>query len=434
MRTVITIVIILGVVATPVARAQVEPEATSPGKIGVSGTLTYSARYTQIAEYYGGGSGQMANLSGNFGYSTTSERHRTSITLGAGDSWGITGIGYSSGPYESLVISQSANGRHLLLSLHDELAYHSGVGIGEPNPTSQSSAAAPILTLNTAILNNNATVQLNDLISGSTTLSASATYNQLDYPNGNGVSTIGSSTYEAGGSVELSHRLEGRNTFFAEDAFSDYIYPDSAISLAIHANMTVAGWSRIWTRRISTTASAGPQWIAFQADLPPSTTCAFGCQTQPQLPSSTGYSARASVRDTLRFGTAGLAFSHGINGGGGYFYGAEMNDLSGTFTREFGRHEGSRVTLDLVGGYRRTDSLSGTSSISTLGGLQGDFDSEYGYAQATRQLGRHFSAYAGYTATEQSLSSATTAGLLNGVWQTFSFGLGFTPPPIHLRQ
>ncbi|MGH9562950.1 MAG: hypothetical protein ACRD3S_15980, partial [Terracidiphilus sp.] len=232
MKTVIAILIIIGAVIGTTAKAQVEPEATSPGKVAVSGTLTYSARYSQIAEYYAGRWGQMANLSGNFGYKTTSERHPTSITLGAGDSWGISGIGFSSGPYENLMVSQSANGRHLLLLLHDELTYHRGVGIGEPNPTSQGSTATPIQTLNTAILNNNGTVQLDDLISASTTLTASAAYNHLDHPDGNGINangfgTIGSSTIEVGGSVELSHRLEGRNTFFGEEAFSDFMYPDS---------------------------------------------------------------------------------------------------------------------------------------------------------------------------------------------------------------
>lgn len=431
MKTAIAIVIILGTVAAT-ARAQVEPEATSPSKVSVSGTLTYSARYSQIFEYYSGVSGQMANLSGNFGYTSINEKHPTSITLGAGDSWAISGIGYSSGPYEDLIVSQSVNGRRLLLLLHDQLSYQNGVGISEPNPTSQTSAAEPILTLNTAMLNNNAGAQLSDKLSGSTTLSAGTVFDQLDYPNGNGFSTNefgASSTNEFGANVGLDHRREGRNTFFAKDAFSDFTFPGSKVNIAIHSNMTVAGWTRIWTHKISTSVSAGPQWVAFQGSFP-STTCLFDCQTS--LPSTTGYSMNASASDTLRFGSASVAFSHGINGGGGYFYGAEESNLSGTFTRKFGRHVGSEFTIDLVGGYTRTGTLNAVSSIS--GGLQRNFDSKYGYAQATRQLGRHFSAYTGYTATEQSSGSSTASGLLNGLWQTFSFGFGFTPPPIHLRQ
>jgi hypothetical protein len=425
MKTAIALIIIFGTVTAATARAQVEPEATSPSKVTVSGTLTYSARYSQIFEYYGGVSGQMANLFGNFSYTSTNERHPTSITLGAGDSWAISGIGYSSGPYEDLNVSQSINGQRLLLLLHDQLSYQSGVGISQPNPTSQTSAAEPILTLNTAVLNNDAGAQLSDKLSGSTTLSAGMDFDQLDYPNGNGFSSNAfgaSSTNEFGANLELSHRAEGRNTFFARDAFSDFTYPGSKVDIAIHSDMATAGWSRIWTHRISTSVSAGPQWVTFQTGPP-----------LPSIPSSTGYAVNASVSDTLRFGSATVAFSHGINGGGGYFYGAEQSNVSGTFTRQFGRHVGSEFTVNLVGGYTRTGTLNGVSSIQ--GGLQGNFDSKYGYAQATRQLGRHFSAYASYSATDQSsTSTAAASGLLNGVWQTISFGFGFTPPPIHLRQ
>src|SRR5579863_6487057 len=186
MRTVIAIVTIFGAVAAATARAQVEPEATSPGKIGVSGTLTYSARYSQIAEFFSNSTGEMANLSGNFGYTSTSERHPTAITIQAGDSWGLTGIGFSSGPYENLVISQTLAQRHWSLLLHDELGYRHGVGVGEPNPASANSAAEPLLTLNTAVLDNDSTARLSDKISGATTLSAGGGYNKLDYLNGHG--------------------------------------------------------------------------------------------------------------------------------------------------------------------------------------------------------------------------------------------------------
>ena len=53
----------------------------------------------QMAEFYNGGTSQMANVSGNFGYSTTSERHPTSLTFGAGDSWTLSGQDFNSGPY-----------------------------------------------------------------------------------------------------------------------------------------------------------------------------------------------------------------------------------------------------------------------------------------------------------------------------------------------
>ena len=88
--------------------------------------------------------------------------------------------------------------------------------------------------------------------------------------------------------------------------------------------------------------------------------------------------------------------------------------------------------MTLSGGYRRTDALSSLTSAGL--GAQGDYSTKYGNAQVTRSLGRLFSAYAGYMATDQSLTSSASNVPLNGLFQTISFGIGFTPPQIHLRQ
>lgn len=433
MRLFIAFIIVFGSAA--VATAQVAPQDTRPGRISITGTLNYSARYSQVAEIYSGASGQMANISGDFGYTSTSERHPTSITLNAGDSWGISGIGFSSGPYEDLSISQSLTGPHWSWQLSDSLSYRHGMPLGAFTPTSPNTTAEPILTVNTAMLDNQTSVKLSDKINGSTTLSADTDYNLLDYPNGNGVSINTSNVNEIVASFELNHRLEGRNTLFAQDAFSDFMYPNSSYGLGIRSDRAVAGWSRTWTRQVSTSVSAGPQWIAFQigTPAPPS------LPPLPAIPSSLGYAVNATVSDTLRFGSASATYSHGINGGGGYFYGSDVDDLSGSLTRQIGRRVGSQWSIGLVGGYRRTSTLGGETSLNQLGVLQGNFDSNYGFAQVSRQLGRNFSAYVGYSGSDQSSNSSASnppasSSVLNGLWQTVSFGFGFTPPPIHLRQ
>lgn len=409
MKTVFAIITILGFIAASTARAQVEPQATSPGSIAISGTLTYSARYSQIAEFYANRTGEMASIFGNLTYSSTGERHPTSIALGVGDSWALSGIGFSNGPYEDLTVSQSISGRRLTLLLHDQLGYRHGVGLVAPNPN--SSETESVLTLNSPVLTNGADVRLTDRVNGFTSASISGGYNQLDYLNGDGRDTNALMV-----SGELNHRFEGRNEFFGEDSFVKYGYPNSTANVGINANSIVGGWSRTWTRKITTSVAAGPQWITFQSSTP--------------LPSYTGYSVTASVSDALKLGTASASFTHGVEGGGGYFYGSQADDLRGSFSRQFGHHVGSELTLDFAGGYRRTDSLSATSFI----GPQGNFNAKYGFFQATRQLGRHFSAYAGYTGTDQTSNAAVSNGLLTSLWQTVTFGLGFTPPPIHFRQ
>lgn len=404
------------------AKAQVEPEAISPGRVAVKGTLTYSARYSQIAEFYNGGTGQMANLSGNFGYSTTSQRHPTSISLGAGDSWRISGIDYSGGPYESLTVSQALNGEHWQMQLGDSVGYHNGVGVSEPNPSSPNSTAEPVQTLNTTMLDNDASARLNDKISGATSLSAGAGYNILEYPNGDGLGTTGLMV-----NTGFSHRFEARDTIFGQYAFSQYSYSTGLVT--IDANTAIGGWERIWTRRISTSVSAGPEWLTFQTSGPvPS--------VSGPVPSVNGYNARASITDTSRLGSATASFTHGVTGGGGYLYGAEETSFTGSLSRQFGRKELSRWTVSVVGGYRITDALKSLQSVSLPSGFgtQGDYTSKYGSAQASRHLGRLFSVNAGYMATDQSANTAVSASVVNGVWQTLSFGIGFTPPAIHLRQ
>lgn len=409
MKVFIAIIILFGMAAA--VRAQVTPEATSQIKVGVSGTLTYSARYSQLAEFYGGTTSQLANLSGNFGYSTTSERHPTSITLGAGDSWGLSGISYNGGPYEDLSVSQGFAGQYWSLQLSDVVSYHKGIPIEQLNLA--SSTAEPILTLETAIVDNDINVAYRYKLSGFTSLRFGGSYNQLDYPDGNGQ---GTSSLTANGG--LNHRLNARNEIFGQYMYSEFSY--SGNDLTIDANTAQAGWQRTWTRRITSSVSAGPQWITFNSSTP--------------IPSFTGYSANASVTDTLKVGTASLGVSHGVNGGGGYLYGSETDSVTGTFSRSFGHQTRSKITIGLSGGYTRSNTLS--SAESTILGTQGQgsYTSEHGTAEASRHLGRLFTAYISYSGTQQSLNSSSPGGALNGLFQSAGFGIGFTPPQIHLRH
>jgi hypothetical protein len=69
--------------------------------------------------------------------------------------------------------------------------------------------------------------------------------------------------------------------------------------------------------------------------------------------------------------------------------------------------------------------------------------------QATRKLGRYFSAFASYTAIDQStnlqineqitgggttLSNSSNANILSGLYQVISFGIGYSPREKHLNK
>lgn len=425
MKVFIAMITILGSVAA--ARAQVAPEATSPRDLGISGTLTYSAYASLMVESYGNVSGQMLNLSGNFGYASTSHHHPTSVNFSAGDGWAIAGTTYNEGLYENLSLSQGIAGKRASLQLSDMIGYFrgtpimgfsgvpgSGEPISQPNPIPSPQA---VVALNTSMVTNSSTAQYSYTFSPLWTLSAGSSYEQLYYPSGFGLN-MNSLTFDG----ELNRRLNARNSVFGQYAYSQFSYPGA--SATIDTQNTVFGWQRTWTRHVTSSVSAGPQWISFHVGVP--------------APASIGLTASASVTDTSKLGSINLAYSHGVDGGEGYFYGAEMDSATGSFNRQFGRRVQSQFSLEFSGGYMRTSALSGLSSASLPGGFatQGNFDEWLGSVQGTRNLGRNFSVYASYTGTDQIQSSSPqgAANLLNGLWQVVSFGIGFTPQPVHLRH
>jgi len=443
MKCFIVFLMVLGAVAG--AKAQVAPEGISPRKLSISGTLTYSARYSQMADFYNGSTGQTASISGNFGYSTTSERAPFAVTIGAGDSWTISGATFDSGPYETLSLSQGIVGQHWSLQLSDSVSYFPGSPItgfsGEPGTGAPISQPAPpteasILTLNTTMVNNGANAECSYKVSGFTTLSGGGGWSVLRYLDGNGLDTDSTSA-----NLAWRRRLDARDSLTGQYTFSRYSYPDA--SIAIDLNSPTVGWQRTWTRTVSTTVAVGPQWI--NSSVSALAASSGGTPALTQVPSSTGISAIASISDKTRFGQAGLSYVHGVMGGGGYTYGGVTDDVTGTFSRQFGRQIGSQATIELTGGYAHTSSLLSVpvfiGQTTTNLGFNGDITAKYGAAQATRSLGRHFSAFASYTGTVQTqtstaqlLNTQTPANVLNGLWQVISFGIGFTPPQIHLRH
>ena len=138
-----------------------------------------------------------------------------------------------------------------------------------------------------------------------------------------------------------------------------------------------------------------------------------------------------------------MDYSHGVGGGGGYFYGGKSDSLTAGLNHQFGRQIASQISLEFTGGFRRTSSLisptaTGEGTVPVHWDFPGDISSEFGAVQATRALGRDFSVNGSYTATEQSYAQTQGAqaavNALNGLWQVIGFGVGFTPQPIHLRH
>jgi len=404
MKTTLKILTFLFTVATA-AHAQVAPAATAG-----TAELHYSVRYAQDAVFLGGnlGDSQNAILSGNLEYMNGGERLPFTLAYGGGYSWNIAGTSYGDGLFENLLLSQGIVGRNCSIQASDNVSYRkeapttgfSGVpGTGEPisGPNPPPPSGETILTFNTRVVNNVVSGEFDHSLNYATTLSVGGNSELLRYPDGNAVDTNAEMAY-----ASLTGRLNARNSLSGQYLFTDYSYPGNNLALPISSlvtNTALFGYQREWNRRITTNASIGPEWVE--------------SSNSAIVPASTRVSGSAKVDDQFRFGSASLNYSHAASGGGGFLAGAEVDSVSAGFSREFER----KLTIELTGGYRRNSAL----------GNKGEINGKFGAAMATMRLSSKFTAFASYTAMDQSSSYSLPANALSRLQQVISFGIGYSP-------
>ena len=422
MKTTLKLMVFLFTVCAT-AVAQVVPEATGPSGPPVSGSLHYDLRYSQNAEFGGSlGNWQTANASADAGYANGNTRLPFSLNYTGGYSWTIAGPSYSTGFFQRLSLSQGIVWRKWNVMASDDVSYTpqapttgfsgipgTGEPIGTPNPAPPSSQS--ILTLNSHAISNDGNAQLGHNINFATTFNVGGSSSLLRYPDGNGFDTD-SLAANAG----LTRRLNARNSLSGQYTFSRYSYPD--FNDTFNTSSAIVSFTRHWTRRLSTNAGAGPEWIRSSASASSST--AGELPPTATVPNSTIVSGNAGVNYQMRFGSANLAYDHGTNGGAGYLFGAKTDSASGSFSREFHKN----LTVGLTGSYMRTAGLNNN----------GVTNAKYGGVQASRQFGRYLSVFANYTDSAQSSSSTLGANAINGLIQEVSFGIGYSPRETHLRH
>lgn len=392
------------------AHAQVAPAATEGAAY-----LTYSLRYAQTVEFFGHGYGtqQMGIVSGDVGYANGNGRYPTMLTAGSGYRWPISGHVETAGYFENLLFSQGMIGRRWNLRVSDNTSYShetpttgfsgvpgSGEPIGEPNPAPSQTS---ILTLNTSVVENTLNGEYGHVLNYATRLNVGGSSSLVRYPNGDGQG-IDMRTGNGG----LTRRLDARSSLAADYIYSQFSYPNCTTSstfmfcnVTFETDSALLRFSRTVSPKITTSVSAGPQWIS--------------SSDSTVLPSSTRISVHAQIGYRYKFDSAGLSYSHGSNGGSGYQLGAEIDSIDANYSRRIGRY----TTIGAVGEYIRTTGLALNESGVT--------SAKYGGVQATRRLGRYFSTFANYTAIDQSSSAALPTNTLNQFYQVIGFGIGYTP-------
>jgi hypothetical protein len=434
-------------IVSSAARAQDVTAATGPPGLPVSGTLRYDLRYSQTAQFDGYADGQQrAYTSGDASYANTSKRRPFAMQYGGGYSWAWNGPPTAGNVFQHLTLSQGFVGKKWNFTASNNFGYifqtpttgFSGVpGTGEPLGGTGTTTLSDqtILTQNTRTVDNITTLAFVEKLDRAWSISTGATLGQMRFLDGNG-QNMDTLTAKA----DVTHRLNAHNSLSGQYSFSRFSY--GGANYSTQTNNLQFRYTRQWNKNLNTTVAAGPTWLS-SSGVPSTGSIA--------VPNSTMLFLDALASYALRHGSANANYSHYTTGGSGYLLGAKIDNISGNFSRDFGKN----LTVGVTGSYVRTSALIAAelAYACTINNvlyycvvplnLVPVTGARYGGVQATHKLGRRFNVFVNYTSINQSsdLQIAVpnsplsyNANILNGLNQVIGFGIGYSPREMHFRK
>jgi hypothetical protein len=398
--------------------AEAAPISTGFELPRTNGTLTYSigANESISSGYYGSGVFASTGVNGNVAYISPSKLDPFSMVFSGGSYWATSGqpntfylnLGLSQvlalGRW-NFVASDSVN--YLPQTPSIGLSGIPGTGdLGVPPVQVGDNSGQGVLTGNASRVNNTAALSASRGLTGKTSIQFSGSYSVLRF--------LGSSSNEGldsdggSGSVGISHRINARNSYSGNYAYSEFSYGSNQPGFA--SQTASASYSHQFSRKLSMNVSAGPQWSKGTGSQNTST--------------STSLYASASLNYSAQFSNFVLGYSRGVNSGFGVTAGAYADSVHFGASRNFARVWNGAVSAS----YTRTTSLasSGTTSsfapqTSVVGG------------QISRAIVKTLSTYASYTLENQATQSSTGAvNLFSGLFQVVGFGITYSPASIHV--
>jgi hypothetical protein len=390
-------------IACTAARTQVVPSAT-----GASAKLDYDLSYSQTAEFYAGDSEtvQMGTVSGEVEYLNGYQRAPFSLTYSGGYISGISGPDTGTGVFQHILLSQGYFTRRGSVSLRDDLGFYpqtpttgfSGIpGVGDL-PGEPGLPSEPILTLNTRSLNNTATATFTHTLNYDTTFSIDGNFDSIRFPDGGGLDIN-----QVGMRPEVSWRLNALNYASVEYSFSRFNYLGSPFTMETQS--VQPGFYRVWNRRLTTSVSAGPEWIQSDNDL--------------IVPPTVGASANVGVIYTAKSTSATFNYYRSVSAGAGFAtqIGIRNNYANASISRTYGRD----LTIIATGSYMDSQGLV----------QPGVTNAEYGGVIATRRMGEYITISANYTALHQTSSLPLETNALKGISQVIGFSIAYHPRETH---
>ena len=386
--------------------------STGFGARPLAGSFNYSINASELISsgYYGSGVDLTTNLSGTAVYQTKSDSHPFNMVYTGGVLFENSGQPTTS--YQSLSLSQSLRTKNWNFNVQDSVNYLpespvsglSGIpGVGDlgiaPVPIGPQ-AGIGILTSYGPRVSNTVSGSASRFITPHLSAQVGGYQDVQEFIGDNSAQGLNNSG--AGGSAGLTYRFDQRNSLFGNYNYSRFSF-GTTYGTFIAQGVTV-GYARQWTRRLSTSIYAGPQFESSSSGL-------FASTAQVAAGASASYLGRNTFYT--------LNFARGTNNGSGVIPGSFSNQVNAGVSRIFLR------VYNVAGNL-------GYSKVSSLPGFQAFVFSSQGVTasgQVARALSRRFYGYASYTVEEQSFGQNTgpAANAFNGVYQIFAVGVSYSP-------
>jgi hypothetical protein len=414
--------------------AQASPISTGFTLPELGGSLNWAVTASGSLDwgYYGrSGPAFGTTLSGDLAYLSPSTYHPFSMVVSGGRTWGTSGE--PSYEFANLGLSQLVNLKRWNFVFSDNVNYLpetattnlSGVpGIGDLGVTpSQGSTPVQVgpdsgqgLLINySPEVTNIVAASSQRQITGKSSLNASGSYSVLRFVDGPGSGGgFGLESDSVTGSGGFTYRLDARNTYGANYAYSSYIFLNNLSNGVPEPNFVSQTasftYSRQVSRRLTVSVAAGPQWtsINFSQSSPNFT------QSSPSL----SVYADASANYSNVFGKMSANYVRSTNSGWGVIGGSLSDSASFAVTHTFALVWNASANV----AWTRTASLPGPNITPY------DFKTTVASFQVSRALARSLSSFLSYTVEDQTQASTVgTVDLFSGYNQIFAFGITYSP-------
>ena len=409
--------------ATTGATPTYNPGPTLPQ---IDGTFQYSLFASEVAET---GFTNNVNASTNLG-GTAEIMSKSTVApfslLYTGGYIMTTEPSFSNSTFQALTASQGFIGGGWVFGISDTVSFLpsaptgslSGVAgsgdIGLQPISGGSIPAQTVLTDYSRRISNSVNGNVERSLNPRTSISGNGSYGILRFLDGDGENNT-----QITGALSLNRRLNARNTLSGNVSYSTYSFSGVGAQPTVVSRGLNIVYERLWTRALTTTISAGPQWISGYT-LTPLQLQNYPTGTNPVIPGRVTAAVNASASYTRGYTVGTLSYSRGINAGSGVYQGATGDTLTGQVSRSFGPNWQGSAT----GALARTLGLTGGSATKTF---------SFG-GQVTRRITRHLSGYISDVIQTQSVGTLAGTNAFNGTSNSVAIGISYSPRSTRLGQ